>query len=428
MVLSTVKVLPRRLAVVGAVLLLGLAWVLGAGHLTRASAATIDNAITSVSIKQASAGPNTPMELDLTWAVPDSASAGDTFTLDLPGELKSNTSAFDLLAPDGSVVAKAVVVNGVVTFTLTDYVDSHNDVHGTAFFSVRFDNATTPTSGPVSLTFTAGSKVFHDTVNKTGVGPINRAGPRKVGFWTHLGTVTGADALTWTVDSPTGPFDKVTFHDTVGAGQSIDCGSLTYVAGSGLDANGRPTKFTALGAKRVLGSTCAAGSLTVTLGPATADEVLRIRYLTNVTDSSLASYSNSADVTVDGTKVGSVSTKVRVQGAGGNGSGTSSPTTSPSTSPSTSPTSTSTTTTSTTTTGTPTVSGTSTSTTSTTGQATVLPTKLTNTTSGGSVSGVSGLAFTGANVAPMLGLAGALLGGGLLLTMFGRRPGKSRRH
>jgi uncharacterized surface anchored protein len=424
MVLSTVKVLPRRLAVVGAVLLLALAWVLGAGHLTHASAATIDNAITSVSIKQASAGPNTPMELDLTWAVPDSANAGDTFTLDLPGELKSNTSAFDLLAPDGSVVAKAVVVNGVVTFTLTDYVDTHNDVHGTAFFSVRFDDATTPTSGPVDLTFTAGSKVFHDTVNKTGVGPINRAGPRKVGFWTHQGTVTGADALTWTVDSPTGPFDKVTFHDTVGAGQSIDCASLTYIAGSALDANGRATKFTPLGAKRVLGSTCAAGSLTVTLGPATADQVLRIRYLTNVTDSSLASYSNSADVTVDGTKVGSVSTKVRVQGAGGNGSGTSSPSTSPSTSPSVSPTSV----TATTTTGTPTVSATSTTTTSTTGKATVLPTKLTNTTSGGSVSGVSGLAFTGANVAPMLGLAGALLGGGLLLTTFGRRPRKDRRH
>jgi uncharacterized surface anchored protein len=409
----------RRIAVLIAVAVVAGFWVLGGLSSPHASAATIDNAITSVSIKQASAGPNTPMELDLTWAVPDSANAGDMFTLDLPGELKSNTSAFDLLAPDGSVVAKAVVVNGVVTFTLTDYVDTHNDVHGTAFFSVRFDDATTPTSGPVDLTFTAGSKVFHDTVNKTGVGPINRAGPRKVGFWTHQGTVTGADALTWTVDSPTGPFDKVTFHDTVGAGQSIDCASLTYIAGSALDANGRATKFTPLGAKRVLGSTCAAGSLTVTLGPATADQVLRIRYLTNVTDSSLASYSNSADVTVDGTKVGSVSTKVRVQGGGGSGSG------SPSTSPS-----------STTTTGTPTVSPTSTSTSSTsttsssttssstTGKPTVLPTKIT----ASPTSTAGGLPFTGANVLPMVVMAGLLLGGGFLLIAAGRRPSKHRRH
>ena len=69
--LSTAKVLPRRVAIIGAVLMLGLAWVVGASQLTRASAATIDNAITSVSIKQPSAGPNTPMKLDLTWAVPE---------------------------------------------------------------------------------------------------------------------------------------------------------------------------------------------------------------------------------------------------------------------------------------------------------------------------------------------------------------------
>ena len=84
MLSSTAKVLPRRVAIIGAVLMLGLAWVIGASNLTRASAATIDNAITSVSIKQTQAGPNTAMELDLNWAVPDSANSGDTFTLQLP--------------------------------------------------------------------------------------------------------------------------------------------------------------------------------------------------------------------------------------------------------------------------------------------------------------------------------------------------------
>ncbi len=166
--LSTAKVLPRRVAIIGAVLMLGLAWVVGASQLTRASAATIDNAITSVSIQQPSAGPNTPMKLNLTWAVPSSAQANDTFTLQLPGELTALTTGFDLLAPDGSVVATATVVNGLVTFKLTNYVDTHDNVHGAAFFSVRWSKSVSTVTGPVNLDFTAGSKVFHDTVNKTG--------------------------------------------------------------------------------------------------------------------------------------------------------------------------------------------------------------------------------------------------------------------
>ena len=99
--LSTAKVLPRRVAIIGAVLLLGLAWVVGASQLTRASAATIDNAITGINIEQKSAGTYDAMKLDLTWAVPDSASAGDTFTLTLPKELQSSTTASISSRPTG---------------------------------------------------------------------------------------------------------------------------------------------------------------------------------------------------------------------------------------------------------------------------------------------------------------------------------------
>ena len=56
--LSTVRVMPRRVAVVTALVMLPLAWVLGASHLTRASAAQIDGAITRVNIVQTQAGPS----------------------------------------------------------------------------------------------------------------------------------------------------------------------------------------------------------------------------------------------------------------------------------------------------------------------------------------------------------------------------------
>ena len=87
------------------------------------------------------------------------------------------------------------------------------------------------------------------------------------------------------------------------------------------------------------------------------------------------------------------------------------------TSTSTSPTSTSTSST----TSSATVGPTSTSTTQ--AGATVLPTKLT------ASSGVSaGLAFTGANIGPLLVTSLLLLGGGLVFAMAGRKPRGDRKH
>jgi uncharacterized surface anchored protein len=424
--LSTVRVLPRRVAIITALVLLAMAWVLGASHLKGASAAEIDGAITAVNITQTQAGINTNMTLNLTWAVPDSAQSGDTFTLTLPDELKSVTTGFDLLAPDGSVVATAHVVGKVVTFTLTSYVDTHNDVHGGAFFAVRWDQSNLPTQGPVTLQFHTSTTVYTDTVTYTGVGTIDRTKPRKSGHWVDLNVHSGADALAWTLNSPSGPFNKVTFHDTIGAGQSLDCATLKLQLGKTLDANGNPATVGTLPAAKIITKTCSTTSLTVAAGPIDADQIVIVRYDVDITDPSLAKYSNSADVTVDGTSYGSVSDTVRVASAGGSGTGTNSPTTSPTVSP---------TSTSTSSTTSPTVSGTSTSTSSTTsptvsgtsistspGGPTVLPTRLTNS------GAVSGLAFTGANVGPMLLVGGLLVGGGLVFAMAGRKPQRERAH
>ncbi len=430
---STVRVMPRRVAVVTALVMLTLAWIVGATQLNRASAAEVDGAITGVNIVQTTAGPAQAMRLDLTWAVPDSASGGDTFTLTLPPELDSVTSGFNLLAPDGSVVAVAHVVGRVVTFTLTAYANTHNDVNGSAFFSVKWDSQNSPTSGPVSLDFTTSTKVFHDTVTKTtGTGTVNRTKPRKVGHWVNPDVTTGPDALGWTIDSPSGPFDKVTFDDTAGPGQAIDCGSLLYQLGKGLDAAGHPTSAQALPTSKIISSTCSASGLKVVAGPILADQIVRIKYLVNITDPTLTSYTNAVHVTVDSTDYGTINEKIKVQAAGGTGTGTNSPTTSPTVSPtstSTSPTSTTTspttspTSTTTSPTTSPTVSGTSISTSPSTGP-TVLPTKLT----ASPAATVAGLAFTGANIGPLLVIAMLLLGGGLVFAMAGRKPRSDRKH
>jgi uncharacterized surface anchored protein len=419
-VLSTTKVLPRRVAVIGAVLMLGLAWVVGASQLTRASAATIDNAITSVSIKQASAGPNTAMELDLTWAVPDSSNSGDTFTLKLPAALSSMTTSFDLLAPDSSVVAKATVVNGLVTFTLTNYVDTHNNVHGSAFFAVRWSKAESSVTGPVTLDFTAGSEVFHDVVTKTGTGTTApRTNPHKSGFWTNVGTVTGTDALTWTLDSGSGPFNTAKFTDHLSAGQTYDCSTLRFRLLK-IDSTGAITSIATLPASKVISSSCTTSSLSATLGPAVAGQVLRVTYMTDVTDPNLTTYSNSADINIDGTKTSTVSSSVKVQKAGGSGSGnTPSSSSTSATSTHTSPSSTHTSPSSTHTS--PSVSGTSIHA-SPSGKPTVLGVKLT------AGSSPKSLAFTGASVGPALLVAALLVGAGLLLLVGVQLPSQQRRH
>jgi Big-like domain-containing protein len=423
--LSTVRVLPRRVAIVTALVMVLLAWVLGASHLSRASAAPIDGAITNVSIQQTDAGTNTNMRLDLTWAVPDSASSGDTFTLTLPNELTSVTTGFDLLAPDGSVVATAHVAGKVVTFTLTTYADTHVDVHGGAFFSVKWDQSNLPTEGPVTLKFTTSTTVYTDTVNYTGSGTIDRTVPRKAGHWADPDVHSGADALVWTLNSPSGPFNKVTFHDTIGAGQALDCATVKLQLGSNLDSAGHPGTLSALPASKIITNTCSASSLTIAAGPILADQIIVVRYSVDITDPTLAKYSNSATVTVDGTSYGSISDNVRVPAAGGSGTGTNTPSGSPtstSISPtSTSATSTSTSATSTSTSSSATVSGTSTST--TVGGPTVLPTKISASSAVG-----AGLAFTGANIGPLLIMSVLLLGGGLVFAMAGRKPRGHRKH
>ena len=70
----------------------------------------------------------------------------------------------------GAAVANATVAGQVVTFTLTPFVDDHVDVHGTAWFTVKFADSVEPGPGLV-LEFIASGTVFRDTINVTGVVP-----------------------------------------------------------------------------------------------------------------------------------------------------------------------------------------------------------------------------------------------------------------
>ena len=129
-------------------------------------AAPVSNAITGVSIRESTIGLADILTLDLTWAVPDSAVAGDFFELQLPAELiVSPELTFPLRDPDGNIVANAAVSGQVVTFTLTDFVNDHVDVVGTAFFESRLNSTIVAPETTIDVTFVTDGASFGDTLD-----------------------------------------------------------------------------------------------------------------------------------------------------------------------------------------------------------------------------------------------------------------------
>ena len=219
------------------------------GSIRPASAADLNGAITNVSVQQDSVDWWSNMRVDIDWAVPDSAVAGDTFTLTLPPELSALTSGFDLKAPDGSVVAHAVIVNGVVTFTLTDYADTHSDVAGTAFFEASWDHTAATPGADNTLVFHTSTQDFTDHVAAGVIGVVDHTKGRKYGYWasqTDQGTTNPTDALRWGLEAPQGPWDTLTFADSPSAGHVVDCTTVQIERITSFNAAGEALTSTAL--------------------------------------------------------------------------------------------------------------------------------------------------------------------------------------
>ena len=118
-----------------------------------AAAEEIPGAITSVSFEKESFGYNERIRLNFDWAVPNTAVAGDTFSLSLPAELKAdNRAKFRMFSPEGDVVALSEWHGTTVIFTLTDYVEHNDNVAGSGFVAVRWEHSNVPeTSAPITM-------------------------------------------------------------------------------------------------------------------------------------------------------------------------------------------------------------------------------------------------------------------------------------
>ncbi|MEZ5080803.1 MAG: Ig-like domain-containing protein [Thermoleophilia bacterium] len=180
----------------------------------------------------------------VTWAVPDSTRSGDHFTVPIDPALAAGSFIpFDLLDPEGAVVARATVSGNLLVFTMTSYVDTHQNVHGTAFLQLEFALDRLSTTVPNVIT------VYGTRIRVTHNAPPTGEWDYKYAWWQPTETAAtsrdergvlvqrtrrrsdAAIQLKTRVGSPLRDWSTLTIIDTPASGTHFSCardGSGTY--------------------------------------------------------------------------------------------------------------------------------------------------------------------------------------------------------
>lgn len=351
-----------------------------------------------------------------TGSISNGHCAGDQFTITVPPELQAQDGAkYDLKSPDGQVVAVMTVVGSKLVVTLTDYVQTHQDVTLNGWVDVELTDVVAPGT-TTSLKWDVSGKAVTTPIT-TAPCPNCTVMPTTAQKW---GVATGPGELKITIATPTAVVDDqaFSFTDTLTSpGQAFTCPvTATTQQFTARDQWGIPINPVAGPAVTI--TSCSATEAKGTFTIAKSGQAVRLYLPVTVTDSTATSWTDSATV-VSKYSTDSVTTRVVSYGGGGSGDGTT-PTQSP-TSTTTAPTTTSTSRTS----GvlpTATTSTLPTSSPSTTSG--VLPTSTTSTTSPSAqvLTPTPALAFTGSSTAAIVAVGSGLLAlGCVLLLVTGRR-------
>ena len=300
-----------------------------------ANAAALDTVITSVQTTKEHYGWNERLTLAFTWALPESAETGDTFSLDLPDELKAASLAtFTLDAPDGTPIVTARWQGKSVVFTLTDYVESHDEIYGAGHLTVQWDHAViVETTDPIVLQF--GGSAVEVTIGPKPVPappctencpppnpPATSRNLSKGGSWSDgsfEGTRDETGNISWTISLPGNPegFDApVTVIDEVGPGSVIECATVALTTQQGLASGAVRTPVD----PARIDIDCGPQGFTVNLDSIGPNEFIRITYRGTITQQGLGVYTNTVTVEIAGTQT-ERSTTMRRTSAGGSGVG-----------------------------------------------------------------------------------------------------------
>ncbi|WP_284979131.1 Ig-like domain-containing protein [Arthrobacter sp. fls2-241-R2A-200] len=322
-----------KAASVVAALLAAAMTVLGIGLLaTPANAADIPGARISISTTSAVTQQWDQVDLTCEWSVPDNSKPGDTFSLQLPAELRwFGSSTFDLNNKTGQTVATAVAnPQGLVVFTLTDFVATHPlNVGGACNFTTQY--AVQPgAGGSTQLNFSVGSTVVRVPVAVNGPCTVNcdPAGPTSVGkaMWWSDPAQTELESIFY-MPAMTSRTNDVVITDTPAAGMAIDCSRVTPRVGKNLNADGKVSEPYD-DAQYPATVDCSPQKVTVSWKGLPKGEHVELFVVTPVTDASLDVYQNNGTVSIQG-RESIVGAQTRRTNAGGSGDGTAAPTPTP---------------------------------------------------------------------------------------------------
>jgi len=268
------------LKVIASALLLG--GVAGVAAADRASAAVIPNPVINITVTPTNPRLADPVRTDVQWCIPDSAVAGDTFSIALPPELVQLPRGFDLRDPSGSLVATAAIAGtpAVATFTFTDFVDTHVNVCGTAFFESRLDSSLTVGNTHTLRYVVDGGAPFEPPITiRAGGATSGRDSARKGAFFNDPNDecrTVPQGCLGWYIESQLGPFQSVTVTDDGLDNALFEC-SLMSVRLWSVDASGNlQDQFNAAASGVNVTTTCSPTGFEVTATNIPADRLLRV--------------------------------------------------------------------------------------------------------------------------------------------------------
>ncbi|HEM4254490.1 TPA: adhesin, partial [Streptococcus suis] len=195
------------------------------------SADTVNITVSNTKLTPEKSGYKQSIEFSFDFAVPESAKEGDTTVISLPNELTfQRNESFDVYAPDGQKVAKAVADTRTkkLTITYTDYVDKKNAVTGRMAFNVVVDSNVVKKAQEVSATIMINGSSPSITI---GGGKINYLGPTgepdTLNFWKY-GITSAKNTITYYISINTA---RENVSDVVIA-DVIKSPGLEYVEGS----------------------------------------------------------------------------------------------------------------------------------------------------------------------------------------------------
>ncbi len=225
------------------------------------------------------------LETDMVFTVPDGTPAGRTTQLTLPKALVALPAGFDVRTSDGTLVATAVISPGdpaVITFTTTDYAQTHMDVHGTAFVRDNFDSTIAPPGQTTQLRYVTDATTFTNPLTVLPGSSIDRTGAYKFGQFVRSdqGSQNPTAAIYWFVESPVAPaggWTSTEFKDVIPAGESIDCATVTVSVGDGTGPGHGFANGSGFGDYR-FSPPCSTASLDLLTGPVPAGKIIRVQF------------------------------------------------------------------------------------------------------------------------------------------------------